>query len=507
MNTHKNSVKKAYLETLKKMTPVIITAMITTALGFISLQASPVPMIRDFGIMLFAGVIISFLLMLFVLSPLLFIRDYYFHKDTDSKEKKEKKPSKVMHYVKVFIKKSLALRGIIMIGVILIAGYGFYVDQDATVETDVETFMPQDSQALDDIHTLRERTDSSEQLSIIYSSEAILDEEALMYAHTLSQDLETDFEAIVDIRSLSTLAVTMEKDPLDPDAMHTLIEDMPEAQAKTMINSDKSEAVITIMVRDMDAGEAETFLDNLKVYLTDSTPESIHYRLAGQTLVDVEMISALTYDRYTITFIGLGLVFLSLLILYRSFLKALFPLIPVVLLIGFTSLIMHLTGIAYTPLTATLGALTIGIAVDFSILVMERVREERRKITDLKDAIGEAVSKMMKPITVAALTTMGGFSVLLFSDFQILNNFGIMTVITLALALLSVLFIMPSFLYLQAKIDERITRVFSLHAKNKALKKENSALKQENRELKKLDAITNSFSSHLYGSDSNDYNE
>jgi len=132
---------------------------------------------------------------------------------------------------------------------------------------------------------------------------------------------------------------------------------------------------------------------------------------------------------------------------------------------------MHLLSASYTPLTATLGALTIGIAVDFSILVMERVREERTKTTDLKEAIGEAVSKMLKPITVAALTTMGGFSVLLFSDFQILNNFGIMTVITLGLALLSVLLIMPSFLYLQATIDDYISRVRFM--RNKKTSKQN----------------------------------
>jgi predicted RND superfamily exporter protein len=78
---------------------------------------------------------------------------------------------------------------------------------------------------------------------------------------------------------------------------------------------------------------------------------------------------------------------------------------------------------------------------------------------------------MLKPITVAALTTMGGFSVLLFSDFQILNNFGIMTVITLGLALLSVLLIMPSFLYLQATIDDYISRVRFM--RNKKTSKKN----------------------------------
>ncbi len=37
---------------------------------------------------------------------------------------------------------------------------------------------------------------------------------------------------------------------------------------------------------------------------------------------------------------------------------------------------MYLLGIDYTPLTATLGSMTIGVAAEYTILVMERYAEE-----------------------------------------------------------------------------------------------------------------------------------
>ena len=49
-------------------------AVFATVLGFISLYASPVPMIQDFGKMLTIGVIISFIGIVLLLMPILHLR-------------------------------------------------------------------------------------------------------------------------------------------------------------------------------------------------------------------------------------------------------------------------------------------------------------------------------------------------------------------------------------------------------------------------------------------------
>ncbi len=82
--------------------------------------------------------------------------------------------------------------------------------------------------------------------------------------------------------------------------------------------------------------------------------------ITGKSVLDVEMVKGLTDGRFRMTIIGLGLVFLSLLILYRSFFKALVAVLPVVLIVGMSGGIMNLLGLKYTPITATLGALVLG---------------------------------------------------------------------------------------------------------------------------------------------------
>jgi len=103
---------------------------------------------------------------------------------------------------------------------------------------------------------------------------------------------------------------------------------------------------------------------------------------------------------------------------------------------------MFLTGTDYTPLTATLGALTIGVGSEYTILMMERYYEERQNLPPL-EAMETAASKIGRAITVSGFTTVFGFSALMASDFPMVQNFGKVTVITVLLALLAAFVVLP----------------------------------------------------------------
>jgi len=105
---------------------------------------------------------------------------------------------------------------------------------------------------------------------------------------------------------------------------------------------------------------------------------------------------------------------------------------------------MYFFDMSYTPLTATLGALITGIGTEFTVLSMERFYEEKKKGNNGIHAIQTANKTIGKAIFASALTTIGGFSALLASDFVILNNFGIMTLVNISLALFSTVVVMPS---------------------------------------------------------------
>src|SRR5690625_4168807 len=102
---------------------------------------------------------------------------------------------------------------------------------------------------------------------------------------------------------------------------------------------------------------------------------------------------------------------------------------------------MYFLDVSYTPLTATLGALIIGIGTEFTVLIMERYYEERKKGHQGIEAIKITNKNTGKAIFASALTTIGGFSALLVCDYVILNNFGIMILINFMFAFLSIIII------------------------------------------------------------------
>lgn len=173
-------------------------------------------------------------------------------------------------------------------------------------------------------------------------------------------------------------------------------------------------------------------------------PAGARVELAGLPVIAAESASDLSASRYWLTLAGLGAVALVLLLAYRSPLRALVPLLPTVLATGWAALLLWLTGIPLNPLSATLGALTIAIATEFGVILAGRFHEERRRSADLEAALRRTYERTGAAVLASGLTVIAGFAVLVASDIRMLRDFGVVTVVDLAAALLGVLLVLPA---------------------------------------------------------------
>ena len=99
----------------------------------------------------------------------------------------------------------------------------------------------------------------------------------------------------------------------------------------------------------------------------------------------------------------------------------------------------------YTILTSCLGALILGIGVEYTILLMMRYQEERAKNMLPQEAMTTAITRIGRAIIASGLTTIGGFAALLAAmDFPIIRSFGMMTLINVFLAMVSSLVVLPT---------------------------------------------------------------
>ena len=172
-------------------------------------------------------------------------------------------------------------------------------------------------------------------------------------------------------------------------------------------------------------------------------PPGTTVTITGHSVVFTEVIGALTGGRIEMTYIGLFLVLAGLLVVYRDWLKALVPIIPMFMVTGWSGLVMSSLNLVYTPMIATLGALIIGIGCEYSILMMERYFEERDEGASPLEAIHKTSASIGAALIASGATVVFGFAALIASPFSLISDFGMVTVIDILLVLVATFVMFP----------------------------------------------------------------
>jgi predicted RND superfamily exporter protein len=115
-----------------------------------------------------------------------------------------------------------------------------------------------------------------------------------------------------------------------------------------------------------------------------------------------------------------------------------------VLATGWAALGLAIAGVPLNPMSATLGALVIAIATEFSVLLAGRFEEERAPGVPIGEALRRAYSRTGMAVVASGITAIAGFAALMATDIRMLRDFGIVTVVDLAVALLGVLLVLPA---------------------------------------------------------------
>jgi predicted RND superfamily exporter protein len=173
-------------------------------------------------------------------------------------------------------------------------------------------------------------------------------------------------------------------------------------------------------------------------------PAGVEVELAGVPVIAAAAASDLSDSRYLLTLAGLVAVALVLLAVYRDLWRALVPLVPTVLASGWAALVLWLSGIPLNPMSAALGALTIAIATEFSVILAGRFHEERGGGLAVAEALRAAYLRTGAAVLASGVTAIAGFAVLIASDVKMLRDFGFVTVIDLSVALLGVMVALPA---------------------------------------------------------------
>jgi predicted RND superfamily exporter protein len=120
--------------------------------------------------------------------------------------------------------------------------------------------------------------------------------------------------------------------------------------------------------------------------------------------------------------------------------------LPVILSVSWILGTMFLLGIPFNILTGMITSLTVGLGVAYSIHLSERYNQELERADSMWEAMRTAVTGTGGALLGSAATTVGGFGVLAFAILPPLQQFGIITGITIIYAFLASVLVLPSLL-------------------------------------------------------------
>jgi len=138
--------------------------------------------------------------------------------------------------------------------------------------------------------------------------------------------------------------------------------------------------------------------------------------------------------------------FIIILIALRSFRYALATIIPIGLVVVWLYGIMYLFNFNLNYVTATIGAISLGVGVDFSIHMTMRFREELKKQSTNIDALFASINGTGIALLASAFSSILGFAIMGFAPMPLFSTFGILTSIMIFLALTVSVFVLPSLL-------------------------------------------------------------
>jgi hypothetical protein len=447
--------------------PAIATACLATAAGFVALQLSPTPMVRSFGLLLVVGIAIAFALAFVAGFAALSLR-------TEAGVRAEGHPTLPPPLQRILAVAQTHPQRVLGIGLAL-AVIGWGLGTQIETQTDIRALAPQSVDAVRELNELQDATGVSGELDVSVKAPDLTNPATIQWmagfkrrvlraggfsgANPSCQEAEVcPGPALSDFVTGGGLTASSEG-PLTRRGIRAALGQIPAYDLRQVATVDpktglpSGTALLGFGIRAQSLDDQQALIDRIRGEIgtpgaKGGPPPGAEVELAGLPVIAASAASDLSNSRYLLTLAGLLAVALVLLAVYRSLSRALVPLVPIVMATGWSALVLWLTRIPLNPMSAALGALTIAIATEFSVILAARFRQERRAGRELGAALRAAYTRTGAAVLASGVTAIAGFAVLIASDVGMLRDFGFVTVVDLAVALLGVLIALPAALVL-----------------------------------------------------------
>lgn len=422
---------------LASIGPALVVALVAAAVGFLALRISSVPMIQQFAVMLAVGVAVILVAVLALVPVALVWRD----RRSGYRAPKAGRVG-VERLVRGLTSSAGTHTATVVAVALVIAVAGFEAQRDAPVESDPEKFVASDSPVLRDLHRLRDIAGTSADIGVMVEADEVLRADVLRWMAAYEQrQLERHPDELLQSSSVASLTAQITGSTPTPEDVRAVLAAAPDGISRTFLDPDGTRAQMLFSAGHLTMDEQAALLAAMERDV--DAPPGVRVAASGLTVLGIETARGLEHGRTQTTVAALVAVFAWLLVAFRSLRRALMALLPVVTAVGAASLVIDLLGVTVSALGALSAALVIAVATEFSVLILERYDEERRRGRPPDAAVAAASLSIGRAFTASGLTIAGGFAALALSGFPMVSNFGVVVAVNILVAMLCALVILP----------------------------------------------------------------
>lgn len=445
---------EAIVESLRiNLHPIFLTSL-TTAIGFLSLNFSDSPPFNDLGNITAMGVGYAFVLSVLFLPALAAVAPVQVKQRTT-------RASQFMEHLAQFVirRRRGLLWGLGIIAAVLIA----FVPRNELNDVFVHYF--------DDSIEFRRHSDIiAEHLAGLYSvnysldtgeSGAISDPEYLrevdVFANWLRQQPE-----VVHVNVITDTLRRLNKNMHGDDPAHYALPAQRELAAQYLllyemslpygldlnnqINVDKSATRIGVSLRTLSTNEVLALEERIASWLQTNAPELISEGASPSIMfahISQRNIRSMLFGTTLALLLISGILILALRSLKLGLISLVPNLYPVAIAFGLWGLLVGEIGLSLS----VVAGMTLGIVVDDTVHFLSKyTRARREQGLSSEDAVRYAFTTVGRALWVTTLALTGGFLVLSLSAFELNAGMGLLTAMTIAIALVVDFLLLPPML-------------------------------------------------------------
>lgn len=456
----------AVFRSIKTVGVAIFLTAITTIIGFSSFGISEMPPIKSFGYVAGVGVFYVFILSNTVLPALLIIRDKNSDRNTVDKSIDGNSLQWIIKKIEriVLSKRSKS----VLIIALAVTLFAIIPIKDITTTMSSDIMMPQNAEAIKTQKALEEyfRGYGTESKAIVLLQGDVVSIEALKVTEQLQENIinHPDNDGLImGTTSLQNMvrAVNGGELPESEERLEEIIDYLDKGSDprfdKILLAEDKMVINISYETDTMEeqAEATELIRKEIEKYNEEQDKLMLLYygnpAVSGMPVIFSDISSSIKPDLVSSIVLAIVLVVIMIALVFKSLPLGLIGSIPVIMTLILELAILSILNIPLNVMNMLVSSIAIGIGVDFTIHIVHRFKEEwTKRRENPEQATSASLRSTGKAIFSAAITTIGAFAIIGFSNSPMLVSFGWLSVLVISLSLVTAMIILPIVLVLYA---------------------------------------------------------